>query len=233
MKIVILDAAAANPGDLSWDWLKQYGDLTVYERTPASLVPERAKDAEIVLLNKTVITREAVAQLPKLKFIAILATGFNVVDIAACDERGIAVANIPSYSVSAVAQQTFAFLLEFANRIGLHSDSVHRGDWVRSPDFCYQKAPLTELGGKTIGIKTASSPTWRWTWCGTSLKATRPITTARRNTPPSWGCWAAFRPSSRCWTKKSRWTASPPTSTACSKAPSATTAFRTITPASA
>ncbi len=152
MNIVILDSKAANPGDLSWEWLNKYGEVTIYDRTPEAQVVSRAKDAEIVILNKTIVSRRSVEQLPKLKLIAILATGFNVVDTAACDERGIAVANIPSYSVSAVAQQTFAFILEFANRVGLHSDSVHAGDWAASPDFCYQKAPLAELMGKTIGV---------------------------------------------------------------------------------
>lgn len=152
MNIVILDSKAANPGDLSWDWLNKYGSVTVYDRTPEALVAARARDAEIVILNKTVISRETVERLPKLKLIAVLATGYNVVDTAACDARGVAVANIPSYSVSAVAQQTFAFILEFANRVGLHSASVHAGDWAKCPDFCYQKAPLCELMGKTIGI---------------------------------------------------------------------------------
>ena len=152
MNIVILDSFAANPGDLSWDWLKDYGDLTVYHRTPASQVVERAKDAEIVILNKTPLDRETIAGLPKLRYVAVIATGYNVVDIAACSERGIKVSNIPSYSVSAVAQLTFAFILEFADRVGLHADSVRGGDWVRCPDFCYQKTRLTELMGKTIGI---------------------------------------------------------------------------------
>ena len=152
MNIVILDSFAANPGDLSWDWLKAYGELTVYHRTPETQVVERAKDAEIVILNKTPLSRETIARLPKLRFVAVLATGFNIVDIAACAERGIKVSNIPSYSVSAVAQLTFAFILEFANRVGLHTDSVCGGDWARSPDFSYQKAPLAELMGKTLGI---------------------------------------------------------------------------------
>ena len=152
MHIVILDSLAANPGDLSWEWLKEYGSLEVFDRTPPELVVPRAKNAGIVILNKTALSRESIARLPELKLVAVLATGYNVVDTAACDERGIPVVNIPSYSVAAVAQQTFAFILEFANRVGLHSASVHAGDWARHPDFCYQKAPLAELQGKTIGV---------------------------------------------------------------------------------
>lgn len=152
MNIVILDGFAANPGDLSWDWLKEYGPLTVYDRTPEPLIVDRAKDAEIVILNKTPVSRATLEQLPRLKLIAVLATGFNIVDVAACRERGVPVVNIPSYSVSAVAQQVFAFILEFANRVGLHTASVTAGDWAANPDFSYQKSPTAELLGKTIGI---------------------------------------------------------------------------------
>ena len=153
MKIVILDSTTANPGDLSWDYLKKYGELTVYDRTLGDdLVVARAKDAEIVIVNKTLITRGAVERLPKLKLVALLATGYNVVDVAACKERGVLVANAPSYSGAAVAQQTMAFILEYANRIGQHSASVLAGDWVRCSDFSYTLGPLCELQGKTLGI---------------------------------------------------------------------------------
>ena len=153
MNIVILDAFAANPGDLSWDFLKKYGDLTVYDRTETEdLVIERAADAEIVILNKTQVSRCAVEHLPKLKLISVLATGYNIVDCAACAERGVMVANVPGYSGASVAQQVFAFILEYASRVGLHSASVLAGDWVRCPDFSYTLAPLTELQGKTMGI---------------------------------------------------------------------------------
>lgn len=152
MNIVILDSLTANPGDLSWDFLKKYGELTIYDRTPAGLVPERAKDADIIIINKTLIRRETMEKLPKLRLIALLATGYNVVDCEACDERGVLVANIPSYSVSAVAQHTFAFILEHASRVGIHSQSVLSGEWASSPDFSYQKAPTCELLNKTIGI---------------------------------------------------------------------------------
>ena len=152
MNIVILDSVTANPGDLSWDFLEKYGSLTVYDRSPVEKIYERAKDADIVILNKTPMSRETVEKLPRLKMIALLATGYNIIDCEACDEQGISVVNIPSYSASAVAQQTFAFILEYANRIALHSDSVLSGEWASYPDFCYQLAPLKELLDKTIGI---------------------------------------------------------------------------------
>ena len=152
MNIVILDSVTANPGDLSWDFLEKYGNLTVYDRSPVDKIYERAKDADIVILNKTPMSRDTVSKLPRLKMIALLATGYNIIDCEACDEYGIAVVNIPSYSASAVAQQTFAFILEYANRIALHSDSVLSGEWANYPDFCYMLAPLRELLDKTIGI---------------------------------------------------------------------------------
>lgn len=152
MNIVILDSVTANPGDLSWDFLKKYGSLTIYDRSPVDTIHERAKDADIVILNKTPMSRETVEKLPRLKMIALLATGYNIIDCDACDEHDVAVVNIPSYSASAVAQQTFAFMLEYANRIGIHSDSVLSGEWAKYPDFCYQLAPLRELYDKTIGI---------------------------------------------------------------------------------
>lgn len=152
MNIVILDGFTANPGDLSWDFLKKYGELTVYDRTPPQKVISRAENADIVIINKTPLTAELISALPRLRLVALLATGYNVVDCAECSKRGILVANIPSYSVSAVAQQVFAFILEYANRIGEHSASVLSGEWAGYPDFCYQKAPLSELCGKTLGI---------------------------------------------------------------------------------
>ena len=153
MNIVILDSTTANPGDLSWDFLKKYGELTVYDRTLGDeAVVERAGDADIVIINKTRITRYAVERLPKLKLIALLATGYNVVDCDACTEHGVAVANAPAYSGFAVAQQTFAFILEYANRIGQHSASVLAGDWVNCSDFSFTLGPLCELQGKTMGV---------------------------------------------------------------------------------
>lgn len=152
MKIVLLDAYTTNPGDLSWDWLEEYGEFTVYDRTPREKVVERCRGAEIVVTNKTVLDREILEQLPDLKFIELLSTGYNVIDCDYARERGIPVCNIPAYSTAAVAQLTFALLLEMCNRVGLHNESVHSGEWANCADFCYWKAPLTELLDKTFGI---------------------------------------------------------------------------------
>lgn len=152
MKIVILDAHASNPGDLSWEELEQYGEVTVYPRTAQQETLERMRDADIVYVNKTPITEEILADCPKLKMIGILATGYNIVDVEACRRRGIPVCNVPGYSTMAVAQMTFALLLEMTQQVGLHSGAVHGGTWERSPDFCFWQAPLTELAGKTFGI---------------------------------------------------------------------------------
>lgn len=152
MNIVILDAFAANPGDLSWDFLDAYGSVTVYDRTGPEEVVPRAKDADIILLNKTNITAEMFDNLPKLKLISVLATGFNIVDIDAAKKHGVVVSNVPAYSTDSVAQATFAFILEFANRVGCHSDAVHNGEWTACPDFSFIKQPLCELAGKNIGI---------------------------------------------------------------------------------
>ncbi len=150
---MILDAHAENPGDLSWDWLRDVVDsYEIYDRTPPSLVLERSRGADILVSNKTVLSKETIDALPDLKCIAVLATGFNVVDGAAARARGIPLCNIPAYSTDGVTQLVFALLLELVNRVGLHNDSVKRGDWVRCPDFCYQAAPITELRGKTFGI---------------------------------------------------------------------------------
>ena len=152
MKIVILDAYTSNPGDLSWEKFEALGELTVYDYTPADKVIERCIDADIIIDNKVFITREIIEQLPKLKYIGLLSTGFNVIDIAAAKERGIPVCNVPTYSTSAVAQLTFALILETYNQVGLHSNAVHSGEWDSCRDFCFWKTPLIELNGKTIGI---------------------------------------------------------------------------------
>jgi len=153
MKIVILDGYALNPGDLSWDWLKEFGTYTFYERTAGEdLTVQRIGDADIILLNKTPITESVLAACPNLKLICVLATGYNVVDCAAAAKRSIPVCNVPGYGTNAVAQFTFALLLELCNRVGLHSDSVHSGEWSACPDFCYWKTPQMELYGKTLGI---------------------------------------------------------------------------------
>jgi len=152
MRIVILDGHTLNPGDLSWDAIRAFGDCTIYDHTPAELTVERAKDAEIVISNKTVLDRAVIEALPKMRYIGLLSTGYNVVDLAAARERDIPVTNIPAYGTPSVAQFTFALLLELCSQVGGHSASVHAGDWVRSRDFCYWNAPLVELTGKTIGL---------------------------------------------------------------------------------
>lgn len=151
-KAVILDGYTTNPGDNPWTPLEKLVDLTVHDRTPADQIVARAQDAEIILTNKTPLTAQTLEALPKLKLICVLATGYNVVDIAAAKQRGIVVCNVPTYSTDTVAQHTFALLLELCDRCGLHSDAVHAGEWSRSPDFCFWKSPLIELKGKTLGI---------------------------------------------------------------------------------
>jgi glycerate dehydrogenase len=151
-KIIILDGHTLNPGDLSWDALGALGDLTVHDRTPPAQVAERAADAEMLITNKTPITAEAIATLPALRYIGVLATGYNVVDTAAARAREIPVTNIPGYGTAAVAQMTFALLLELASQPTLHSASVSDGDWSACPDFCYWKKPLVELDGLTLGL---------------------------------------------------------------------------------
>lgn len=152
MKIVILDGYTENPGDLSWSGFEALGDLTVYDRTPADLIAERIGDAQVVYTNKTPISKETLDQCPEVKFIGVLATGYNVVDVAAAKEKGIPVANIPAYGTAAVAQYTIALLLELCHHVGEHSDCVKRGDWTGNADWCFWNHPLIELDGKTLGI---------------------------------------------------------------------------------
>lgn len=152
MKITVLDSYTLNPGDLSWKWLAELGECEIYDRTSPKQIVSRCKNADIVLTNKTPLTKETLSQLPQLKFIALLSTGYNVVDIDYAREKGIPVSNIPAYSTNAVAQLTFAHILEITNAVGIHSQSVKSGEWADSPDFCYWKTPLTELAGKTMGI---------------------------------------------------------------------------------
>ena len=152
MKIVILDGHALNPGDLSWDFLNQFGEVTVYERTPEELIVSRIGDADIVLLNKTPIAAAILDACPSVKLICVLATGYNVVDCAAAKERGIPVCNVPDYGTAAVAQFTFALLLELCHQVGHHARTVRDGKWCDCPDFCYWDTPQMELAGKTLGI---------------------------------------------------------------------------------
>lgn len=152
MKIIVLDGYTENPGDLSWEGFEVLGDVTVYDRTPKELIVERIGDAEIVILNKTPITKETLTACPTLQYIGVLATGYNVVDINACKEAGVVVSNIPTYGTAAVGQFAMALLLEICHHIGHHSDAVHLGRWETSPDWCFWDYPLIELAGKTIGI---------------------------------------------------------------------------------
>jgi glycerate dehydrogenase len=152
MKLVILDGHCLNPGDLSWDALRQIADVEIYERTADAEVVERAKGAQIVLTNKAPLTAASLAQLPDLKFIGVLATGYNIIDVAAARERGVVVSNIPTYGTASVAQFAIALLLELCHRIGWHASAVSRGDWSNNPDWSFWLSPLDELSGKTLGI---------------------------------------------------------------------------------
>ncbi|MDR2917367.1 MAG: D-2-hydroxyacid dehydrogenase [Tannerella sp.] len=152
MKIVVLDGYTLNPGDLSWNGLKKFGDVIVYDRTPTDKIVERAIGAEIVYTNKTPLDKVVLEQLDSLKFIGVLATGYNVVDTKAAKEHGIVVTNIPGYGTDSVAQLAFALLLELCHHVQHHSNSVMQGKWSQSVDFCYWDYALTELAGKTMGI---------------------------------------------------------------------------------
>ncbi len=152
MKIVILDGYAANPGDLSWEEIKSLGECTVYDRTSPEQVVERAHGAEIILTNKTVIDKETMAALPDLKYIGVLATGYNVIDIDSAHERGITVTNIPAYSTDSVAQMVFAHILNIATQVQHHTEEVRKGRWSNNKDFCFWDTPLIELRDKKIGI---------------------------------------------------------------------------------
>ncbi len=152
LKAVILDGHTENPGDLTWDCIGNLTDLTVYDRTPEELVIERAKEADIIIVNKVKLTEEIIAQLPNLKFVGTLATGYNQIDGVALRKRNIPLSNIPSYSTNGVAQMVFAYILESVNRVSEYTVSVKNGDWENCKDFCYWNMPLFELDGKTLGI---------------------------------------------------------------------------------
>ena len=153
MKIIVLDGKALNPGDLSYDHLYQYGDVTIYQRTESEEETiRRIGDSEIVLVNKVPITEAVLAACPNIKLICVQATGYNIVDCKACADRGIPVTNVPTYGTAAVAQFTMALILEMCHRVGLHNHSVHQGDWAKAESFCYWLTPQMELAGKTLGI---------------------------------------------------------------------------------
>jgi glycerate dehydrogenase len=152
MKIVVLDGYVLNPGDLSWEGIKKMGDCTIYDRTLPELTLERAKEAQVLITNKVVLDQEVIDKLPKLKYIGVLATGYNVVDVGAAKDKGVVVTNIPAYSTASVAQMVFSHILNFAQNVGIHARSVANGEWAESIDFAYWKTPQTELAGKTLGI---------------------------------------------------------------------------------
>jgi glycerate dehydrogenase len=154
MKIVVLDGYTLNPGDLSWQGLQQLGDLTVYERTSkeSNEIIKAIGNAEIIFTNKTPLSRDVIENIPSVKYIGVLATGYNTVDVGAAKEKGITVTNVPSYATDSVAQMTFALLLELCHHVGEHNESVKKGQWSASKDFCYWNSPLIELAGKTLGI---------------------------------------------------------------------------------
>ena len=151
-QIVVLDGHTLNPGDLSWDAIAAQGEFTVHDRTPPGQVVERAVDAEIVFTNKALLPADTIEAIPALRYIGVLATGYNVVDTDAAATRGIPVTNIPAYGTASVAQMTFALILELASQPALHNSSVRAGDWIECPDFCYWQKPLVELDGLTLGI---------------------------------------------------------------------------------
>ena len=152
MRIVILDGLTTNPGDVSWEPLERLGSLAVFDRTAPGDVVARAADADAVLTNKAIVGGEQIAALPRLKYVGVLATGFNIVDVAAARERGIPVCNVPEYSTPNVVQATWALILELANRVGHHDRTVHEGHWAACHDFCYWHGDLVELAGRTLGI---------------------------------------------------------------------------------
>ena len=152
MKIVILDAFTSNPGDLSWDAIEELGELTVYERTTSEEVLERCTGSEVIFTNKVILNSETIEQLPELKYIGVLATGTNVVDLNFAKERGICVTNIPGYSTDSVVQHVLALMLHFSSKVSIHNDAVQQGDWVNSIDFSFTLGTLNELSGKTLGI---------------------------------------------------------------------------------
>ncbi len=152
MRMVILDGYTVNPGDTDWSGLEALGDLTIYERSPEETVVERSQEAEVVFTNKSILSGDSLRQLPQLKYIGVLATGYNVVDIPATKELGIPVCNVSGYSNQSVAQLVFAHILNHANHVALHSEGVHQGKWSESIDFCYWDTPQIELDGQILGI---------------------------------------------------------------------------------
>lgn len=152
MKIVVLDGYALNPGDVGWDAFEEIGELTVYDRTPGDKIIERAKGFEIVITNKTPLGRSELEQLPDLKYIGLISTGYNIIDLECASEKGIVVTNVPAYSTKSVAQLVFAYILHFCNGVAHHSKRVHEGVWTSCKDFCFWEQNIVELEGKTLGL---------------------------------------------------------------------------------
>ena len=152
MQLTVLDGKALNPGDLSWDVFRKYADVKVYQQTLPNEIVDHIGTSDAVLLNKVNITAEILSQCPNLKYIGVLATGYNVIDLNATNKANICVTNIPSYSTMAVAQHTFALIMQFSNQIEIHNNSIKNGEWIKSDSFCYWKTPLIELYNKTLGI---------------------------------------------------------------------------------
>jgi glycerate dehydrogenase len=182
--IVVLDGHTLNPGDLSLGELERLGDLEVFERTPPELVVERSRDADVLVTNKTVIDRGTLALLPKLRGVAVLATGVNVVDVAAARARGIPVSNVPSYSTASVAEHTLALLFELTRHVGLHATLVREGAWSKSADFSFWREPLVELDGLTLGVVGYGEIGSRVAGLGMALGMTVVATASRRRAPP-------------------------------------------------
>jgi len=152
MKIVVLDGLTLNPGDLSWENLSKLGELKIFERTPPELVAERCDGAEVIITNKALVTRETLTKLPDVRYVGVTATGYNIVDLPFCIEKGITVTNVPSYSTNSVAQAVFAHILRFTHRVEEHAQSVREGKWTNHPDFSYCIDAIEELDGKKLGI---------------------------------------------------------------------------------
>src|SRR5262245_23372186 len=152
MNIVVLDGHVLNPGDLSWKGLEDLASVKIYDRTEDAVVPQRADGAQIILTNKTPLSAQTLRQLPDARYIGVLATGYNIVDVRAARELGITVTNVPTYGTASVAQFTFALLLELCHHVKFHSEVVQVGEWSRSPDWCFWRTPLIELAGKTLGV---------------------------------------------------------------------------------
>lgn len=186
-QITVLDGFTTNPGDNAWTPVRDLGEFEVYDRTPDEVIVDRARGADVIVTNKTPLTAETFERLDALEFVTILATGYDIVDIEAANERGIPVSNVPGYSTDSVAEHTFGLLLELTHRVGLHDDAVHRGEWTESPDFSFWKRPISELNGKTLGLVGFGAIGRRVGRIGSAF-GMNVIATTKSSTPdPDWG----------------------------------------------